>query len=61
MNVITLCRYDGCRRAATYPDQARCEEHRLRWMPGKAAEIRRPAWIERMALNAKELSSGGIA
>lgn len=61
MNVITLCRYDGCRRAATYPDQARCEEHRLRWMPGRSVEQpRRPAWIERMAVNSKDFT-GSVA
>jgi len=53
--LVTLCRFEGCRRAAAYPDQARCAEHRLRWMPGQPVEERKPAWVERMAMNAKIL------
>lgn len=47
MNVTYLCRYDGCRRAATHPDQSRCAEHRLRWMPGQPVEQRKPEWLRR--------------
>lgn len=39
-----LCAEPGCKRAPAYPDQARCEDHRLPW---------KPAW--RRNLRAKEM------
>lgn len=59
--VIYLCRFEGCRRAAAFPGQARCEDHRLRWVPREPVEQdqdNRPQWVQRMALNAKILSGG---
>ena len=48
-NVIQLCRFDGCRRAASYPGQARCDEHRLRWGADQPAERETfvPEWRRR--------------
>lgn len=27
------CTTEGCRRAPAYPDQAKCSDHRERWLP----------------------------
>lgn len=59
---MTTCTFQGCERKPAYPDQSRCESHRLRWVAREPVhEPRIPAWVERMALNAKELSGGRAA
>ena len=30
---MTRCTSPGCLRKPAYPDQARCEQHRERWLP----------------------------
>lgn len=57
--IIILCRYDGCRRAAASPDRARCREHALRWLPGASVERHEPEWVRRrrtIGLPAKDYS-----
>ncbi len=58
--IVYLCRFEGCRRQAAYPGQARCAEHRLRWVAGQSPEPpRQPAWVQRMesqGLPAKDYS-----
>lgn len=53
--LIVLCRYTGCRRAAASPSQARCHEHALRWLPGAPVERTAPVvspWV-RLAIAGK--------
>lgn len=57
--IITLCRYDGCRRAAASPNQARCRDHALRWVPSAPVERTEPEWMRRrrtIGLPAKDYS-----
>lgn len=49
---MSRCAEPGCKRQPAYPDQRFCEAHRLRWLP----KPRTPAWVERLALNAKDFS-----
>lgn len=52
------CRFTDCRRAAI-KDGSRCSAHALRWLPAQPAERdTRPAWVQRMAQNAKDFSGG---
>ena len=32
------CRFAGCTQPVAAEGMSRCEEHRMRWAPGKAAE-----------------------
>lgn len=43
---MNRCTFEGCDRKPAFPDQARCEVHRLRWVAGQPAE-RRPEWLRR--------------
>ena len=43
---MSKCTYEGCERAPRYPDQSRCEDHRLRWMPREPAQ-HEPEWLRR--------------
>ena len=42
---MTRCTFEGCERAPRFPDQSRCEVHRLRWVG--APERREPEWLRR--------------
>lgn len=44
--VVYLCKFEGCRRAAMGAGQARCEDHRLRWLVGETPDPR-PEWVRR--------------
>lgn len=35
-----LCHEPGCRREPRYPDLAFCDEHRVRWLPGRRLKAR---------------------
>lgn len=45
---MTRCTFEGCTRTPRFPDQSRCEQHRLRWIPGNSPEARKPEWLRRM-------------
>jgi hypothetical protein len=42
---MTTCTFEGCERKPAYPDQSRCEDHRLRWVG--PAEQTEPEWVRR--------------
>lgn len=53
---MTKCVVEGCERKPAYPDQSRCEDHRLRWTQPPVE----PLWVRRMRegkLPAKELAA----
>lgn len=45
---MSTCTFAGCTRKPTYPDQSRCEDHRLRWITRQPAEAQQPEWLRRM-------------
>lgn len=54
--IVSICRFEGCRRAAAYPGQSRCTDHRLRFVKDEPVEAQQPAWVRRMAHNAKDFT-----
>lgn len=57
---MTKCVVSGCERAPLYPDQARCEVHRLRWRVIAGERPSEPAWLRRMkrqGLPAKDMTA----
>jgi hypothetical protein len=59
---MKTCTFEGCERAPVYPDQSRCEIHRLRWVSEPVQ--RQPEWLRRkqeMGLPAKDYSNTGHA
>lgn len=56
---MTRCTFEGCLRSPVYPDQSRCSDHRLRWLPGRPVEIalhsdgtvKEPEWLRRARAN----------
>lgn len=56
---MKTCTFEGCERAPVYPDQNRCEDHRLRWLVSEPAEQRQPEWLRRkneIGLPAKDMT-----
>ena len=42
---MTTCTFEGCEETPAFPDQSRCEEHRLRWLPKERVEQPEPRWL----------------
>lgn len=61
---MTTCTFEGCERKPAYPDQPRCDVHRLRWVPNAEVERPVPEWVRRMnavGLPPKDYTNSGSA
>lgn len=45
---MSKCVVAGCERAPVFPDQSRCEVHRLRWRVIEGGRPDKPEWLRRM-------------
>lgn len=57
---MNRCTFADCLRKPVYPDQSRCEEHRLRWLVREPVRPAEPEWLRRArtsGLPAKDYSA----